>query len=54
MSKIIGDTKRFVAGCRFQQNGIWYIRFGRGQAIRLGTSKDLPRTPKSNGLHVPT
>jgi hypothetical protein len=46
MSKIIGDTKRFVAGCRFQQNGIWYIRFGRGQAIRLGTSKDLPTNSK--------
>jgi hypothetical protein len=33
---------RYVSGCRFTQNGIRYIRFGRNKAIRLGTVKELP------------
>jgi integrase len=33
---------RYVSGCRFTQNGIRYIRFGRGKAIRLGTVAELP------------
>lgn len=34
--------KRYRPGCKFQQHGIWYIRFGRDKAIRLGTAKELP------------
>lgn len=33
---------RYVSGCRFAQNGVWYIRFGRRPATRLGTVKELP------------
>jgi integrase len=33
---------RYRPGCRFEQHGVWYIRFGREKAIRLGTRKELP------------
>jgi integrase len=33
---------RYVSGCRFTQNGVRYIRFGRNKAIRLGTVAELP------------
>lgn len=33
---------RYVSGCRFTQNGVRYIRFGRNKAVRLGTVKELP------------
>jgi integrase len=35
-------VKRYVSGCRFTQNGVRYIRFGRNKAIRLGTVAELP------------
>jgi integrase len=34
--------KRYRSGCKFEQHGIWYIRFGREKSIRLGTKKELP------------
>jgi integrase len=37
-----GIVKRYVLGCRFTQNGVRYIRFGRNKAIRLGTVAELP------------
>jgi hypothetical protein len=35
-------VRRYVNGCRFTQNGVRYIRFGRRSAIRLGTVAELP------------
>jgi integrase len=34
--------KRYRPGCKFLQHGVWYIRFGKDPAVRLGTTKELP------------
>lgn len=38
--------KRYRPGCLWSAHGVWYIRFGKQLAIRLGTTKELPTKQK--------
>jgi integrase len=38
--------KRYRPGCIWRRGDVWYIRFGKGDAVRLGTTKELPTKVK--------